>query len=128
VEELLRFDAPVKQVRRIAVRDAEVGGGMVKAGTVLVLLIGAANRDAEKFDRPDELDITRPGKDNISFGRGIHHCLGAPLARLEGRIALEVLMERFPEIRFGRRRPKFRSRIVLRALQHLDIGVTRSAA
>jgi len=125
VEELLRYDSPVQVDGRMTVRDAEVGGTTVKAGTRVAPLIGSANHDPAKFDRPGELDITRSDIGNISFGRGIHHCLGAPLARLEGRVALEVLLERFEEIGFGARPPVYRPTIVLRGLRHLDVRVRR---
>ncbi|MCY4573018.1 MAG: cytochrome P450 [Gemmatimonadetes bacterium] len=123
VEELLRYDAPVQLDMRIARDDVEIGGRAVRAGTMISLAIGSANHDPERFQRPDELDITRPDQGNISFGRGIHHCLGAPLARLEGRIALEVLLERFDEIGFGARPPKYRPSVVLRGLDHFDVRV-----
>ena len=125
VEELLRYDSPVQVDGRIAVKDAEVGGATVKAGTRVAPLIGSANHDPEKFARPGALDITRSDPGNISFGRGIHHCLGAPLARLEGRVALEVLLDRFEEIGFGGRKPVYRPTIVLRGLRHLDLRVRR---
>ena len=121
VEELLRYDAPVQLDARIARRDLELGGVAVKEGTLVTLAIGSANRDPERFNEPDRLDITRSGQANISFGRGIHHCLGAPLARLEGRIALEVLLERFDQLEFGSRPPKYRPTVVLRGLEHLDV-------
>ena len=125
VEELLRYDSPVQVDGRIAVKDTEVGGTTVEAGTRVAPLLGSANHDPTRFRRPAELDITRSDVGNISFGRGIHHCLGAPLARLEGRVALEVLLERFEDIRFGSRRPVFRRTIVLRGLRHLDVRVRR---
>ncbi|MDE0332754.1 MAG: cytochrome P450 [Nitrospinae bacterium] len=84
-----------------------------------------AHRDEEQFARPDEFDITRADTGNVAFGRGIHYCLGGPLARLEGRIALEVLLERFSEIRFGSRPPAYQPNVVLRGLSHLDIRVRR---
>ena len=123
VEELLRYDAPVQLDMRVALRDMELGGLAVTAGTMITLLIGSANHDPERFPKPEVLDITRSDHPNISFGRGIHHCLGAPLARLEGRIALEVLLERFPRLGFGTRPPKYRPSIVLRGLEHLDVRV-----
>lgn len=123
VEELLRYDPPVQLDMRVALRDMELGGLAVKEGTMITLLIGSANHDPERFTEPEHLDITRSGQANISFGRGIHHCLGAPLARLEGRIALEVLLERFPRLGFGTRPPKYRPSIVLRGLEHLDVRV-----
>lgn len=125
VEELLRYDSAVQLDMRIARRDLDVGDSAVPSGTLIGLLIGSANHDPERFRRPDELDITRSDPGNISFGRGIHHCLGAPLARLEGRIALEVLLERFDRIGFGKRPPSYRRSIVLRGLEHLDVRVRR---
>ena len=123
VEELLRYDPPVQLDMRVALRDMELGGLAVKEGTMITLLIGSANHDPERFPEPEVLDITRSSQPNISFGRGIHHCLGAPLARLEGRIALEVLLERFPRLAFGTRPPKYRPSVVLRGLEHLDVRV-----
>ena len=125
VEELLRYDSPAQLDMRIARRDLVVGDSAVPSGTLIGLLIGSANHDPERFRRPDELDITRSDQGNISFGRGIHHCLGAPLARLEARIALEVLLERFEQIGFGTRPPTYRRSIVLRGLEHLDVRVRR---
>ena len=127
VEELLRYDSPVQLDMRITTCDLEIGDRAVPAGTLLSLAIGSANHDPERFQRPAELDITRSDQGNISLGRGIHHCLGAPLARLEGRIALEVLLERFDEIGFGTRPPKNRPSVVLRGLEHLDVRVVSSA-
>lgn len=123
VEELLRYDGPVQLDMRVALRDMELGGLAVSKGTLITLLIGSANHDPERFPEPEVLDITRSDHPNISFGRGIHHCLGAPLARLEGRIALEVLLERLPRLDFGTRPPKYRPSIVLRGLEHLDVRV-----
>ncbi len=126
VEELLRYDSPIQLDMRITTCDLEIGSRGVRKGTLLCLSIGSANHDAERFQRPAELDITRSDQGNISFGRGIHHCLGAPLARLEGRIALEVLLERFDRIDFGTRPPKFRPNVVLRGLEHFDVRVVPS--
>ncbi len=123
VEELLRYDTPVQLDARVALRDVELGGMAVKKGSLVTLAIGSANHDPDRFHKPEELDITRSGQPNISFGRGIHHCLGAPLARLEGRVALEVLLERFDELDFGSRPPKYRPSVVLRGLEHLDVRV-----
>ena len=125
VEELLRYDSPVQVDGRFVIDDNTIGDKTVKAGSRVALLIGSANHDPEQFERPDELDITRPDKGNISFGRGIHHCLGAPLARLEGRIVFEVLLERFAEIGFGACAPKYRPSIVLRGLEQFGVRVRR---
>ena len=127
VEELLRYDSPVQLDMRIARGDLEIGGRKVRKGSMIALLIGSANHDPERFEHPGRLDITRSDKGNISFGRGIHHCLGAPLARLEGRIALEVLLERFGTMGFGARQPKHRPSVVLRGLEHFDVRVAWGA-
>ncbi len=125
IEELLRYDSPVQiDVRRL-VEDTEVGNRQGKQGSLVTPLIGAANRDPQAFRDPDRLDITREDSGNISFGRGIHHCLGAPLARLEAKVAFEVLLERFGEIGFGSRQPQYRHNIVLRGLEHMDVRVRR---
>ncbi len=124
VEELLRYDSPVQLDMRIARAGLEIGGRKVRQGSMIALLIGSANHDPDRFEHPGRLDITRPDPGNISFGRGIHHCLGAPLARLEGRIALEVLLERFGSMGFGARPPKHRPSVVLRGLEHFDVRVT----
>ncbi len=123
VEELLRYDSPVQWDIRVVLDRVELDDLTVEPGSLVYPCIGAANRDPEQFAHPDKLDITRADQGNISFGRGIHHCLGAPLARLEGRIALEVLLERFPELGFGRRRPRFHRSVTLRGLRHFDVRV-----
>jgi cytochrome P450 len=97
IEELLRYESPVQNMGRIATRDVELHGIEVRAGRRVLLLIGAANRDPRAFGRPDVLDLTRRPVRTLAFGDGIHHCLGAPLARLEGRAALAELLGRFPE-------------------------------
>lgn len=125
VEELLRYDAPVQVDARFTATEVEIGDRRIEPDCRVACLLGSANRDPERFDRPDELDITRSDQGHISFGLGIHYCLGAPLARLEGRIALEVLLERYADIRFGTRLPCYRTSGVLRGLQHLNVRVRR---
>ncbi len=124
IEELLRYDAPVQTDGRTALEDMEFDGRPIHKGQGVVLLIGAANHDPVVFSHPDELDIRRGETSNISFGRGIHHCLGAPLARLEGRIAFEALLDRFGELQLLTERPAFKDHIVLRGLRELPIGAT----
>jgi cytochrome P450 len=92
VEEVLRYDSPVQVVYRQATQDVELDGGKLPAGATVLLLLGAANRDERKFPEPDHFDVGRNAQDHVGFGYGIHYCLGAPLARLEGRIALEALL------------------------------------
>ena len=126
VEELLRFDSPVQADFRSALDDCEVNGFPVRRGRNIVVLLGAANRDPAVFENPDRLDVGRGEGRHLSFGRGIHHCLGAPLARLEGRIVLEVLLERFSSIHLLADRPQFRNSIVLRGLRSLPVGGVRA--
>ena len=122
VEELLRFDSPVQTDFRGALEDCEVNGAPVRRRDNIVLLIGAANRDAAAFGDPDRLDVGRSEGSHISFGRGIHHCIGAPLARLEGRIVLETLLERFASMRLLTERPAYRGGVVLRGLESLPVA------
>ena len=121
VDELLRFDSPVQTDFRRVLEDCEVNGFPLKRRENIVVLLGAANRDPDVFDRPDELDVGRGDRSHLSFGRGIHHCLGAPLARLEGRIVLEMLLERFSQISLRSEQPRFRNSIVLRGLEALPV-------
>ncbi|MYE06877.1 MAG: cytochrome P450 [Chloroflexi bacterium] len=128
IEELLRYDSPVQLDGRTTLDEFQIDRHTLKPGRPVSLLIGGANRDPEEFSDPEMLDITREDAGNISFGRGIHHCLGAPLARLEGKIAFEALLERFGDIQFGTRTPEYKPNIVLRGLSHLDIRVDRASA
>jgi cytochrome P450 len=124
IEELLRYDSPVQTDVRYVLVDNDIDGRPIKPGQALLLLLGAANRDPEVFTEPHHLDITRHEGSNISFGRGIHHCLGAPLARLESRIAFEALLERFADLRLLTDRPAFKDAIILRGLQELPLAAT----
>ena len=127
VEELLRFDSPVQASLRLVLEDCEVNGFPLRRGDNAVLLNGAANHDPAAFDDPDRLDVRRGEVNHVAFGRGIHYCLGAPLARLEGRIAIEVLLERYPALRLLSDRPVFRSSIVLRGLDALPVAAGSAA-
>jgi cytochrome P450 len=105
-----------------------IGRRSIRKGQCIVLLIGSANRDPEAFSQPDRLDITRHETSHIAFGRGIHHCLGAPLARLEAKIVFETLLERFAEIRLLVDNPPFRDNVVIRGLQALPVGASAARA
>jgi cytochrome P450 len=94
IEEALRYDSPVQAIPRGTTQDSVVGGHPVPAGAVVLAYMGAANRDERHFPDPDRFDVQRNPTDHLGFGSGIHLCLGAPLARLEGRIALEVFSRR----------------------------------
>ena len=98
VEELLRFGPPVQLTARTATTDTELAGYPIARGTEVVLLIGGVNRDPDVFPDPDRLDLGRQDNRHLAFGFGIHHCLGAPLARIEGQEALGRLVQRFPSL------------------------------
>ena len=96
VEELLRYEAPSPVQARLVTRDVELYGETVPAGSAMVLITGSAGRDERAYDDPDRFDVRRSFENHVSFGHGIHYCLGAALARLEGRVGLEELLRRFP--------------------------------
>ena len=121
VDELLRFDSPVQTDFRRVLTDCEVNGFPLKQRENIVLLLGSANRDPDVFENPDTLDVGRGDRSHLSFGRGIHHCIGAPLARLEGRVVLEMLLERFSRIGLLDGESRFRNSIVLRGLESLPV-------
>ncbi|MCG8347556.1 MAG: cytochrome P450 [Chloroflexales bacterium] len=125
IEELLRYEPPVEtSTGRFASEDIEIGGTLISKGEIVMVAIAAANRDPEQFTNPDMLDITRTPNPNLSFGKGIHYCLGAPLARLEGEIAINTLLRRMPNLRLNiapeevARRPG----ILLRGLTRLPVA------
>jgi cytochrome P450 len=97
IEELLRYEPPGPHVARWVAEDVEFHGQIVPTGSALLLMLASANRDERHFDEPDRFDIHRRPGGHLTFGRGAHFCLGAPLARLEGRIALEEVLKRFPK-------------------------------
>jgi cytochrome P450 len=101
IEEMLRYDPPLQATVRHARVDTEIGGTRIPAGTSIFVLLAAANRDPAKFDRPEVFDITREPNDHVSLGEGIHFCLGAGLARLEGAVAIAAMLERFPNLRLA---------------------------
>ena len=122
INELLRYDSPVQIDSRNAIGDVEIGGKRIAAGQRILAIVGAANRDPQIFANPDELDIGRDEVSHLSFGRGIHYCLGSPLAILEGRIAFTSLLERFSSIRLASDLV-FKEQIVLRGVEELWVEV-----
>jgi cytochrome P450 len=124
VEELLRFDSPVQATVRVATADVELGGQRIEAGAIVACGIGAANRDPDAFPEPDRLDVARADNHHLSFGFGAHFCLGAPLARLEAKVAFEALLERFPELSLGEEEPRWRPNLFLRGLQELPLHLS----
>lgn len=99
IEESLRFLSPFAAVARATTVETELGGERIPADRMIMVWVAAANRDVRQFVRPDEFDPTRDPNPHLAFGRGLHFCLGAPLARLEGRVALDILIERFGHLR-----------------------------
>ncbi|MFF3014399.1 cytochrome P450 [Streptomyces sp. NPDC057939] len=99
IEEMLRYDGPVQNATyRHAARDVELGGAVIPAGAVVFVSLAGADRDPARYPEPDTFDIRRGPQGHLAFGHGLHFCIGAPLARLEGRIALGGLLERFPDL------------------------------
>ena len=120
VEEMLRYDSSVQMTGRVALEDIEVAGVPIKRGENIINLLGAGNRDPEAFAEPDRFDVARPGVRAISFGGGIHHCLGAQLARIEGEIAIGTLLRRLPTLKLDNvETPEWRPTFTLRGVKTL---------
>ena len=120
IEELLRFDSSVQMTGRATMTDIEIGGVTLPAGESVVQLLGAANRDPAQYPDPDKLDVGRQNIRPMSFGGGIHHCLGAQLARLEGELVFTALIERFPDMELPEKdKPDWRRSFTLRGLSKL---------
>lgn len=133
LEETLRFDGPVKVTYRLALVDTEVGGVAAPAGTIVTVCLTGGNNDPRHFERPDRFDIDRPNvRDHMAFSRGSHFCLGAPLARLEAKVAIERLLARLADIRLseahhgppGARRLRYEPTYTFRSLSDLHIEFT----
>ena len=123
VEELLRYDSPVRRAVRIASVDAIVDGQQVRAGEQVIAMLDAANHDPAVFASPDTLDITRDARRHVAFGAGAHYCLGAALARAEAQIALAALIA-LPDLELAVDEPRWRSLETLHALESLPVAFT----
>jgi cytochrome P450 len=121
IEELLRFDGPVQRTARIPSEDLVIAGQKIPAGDMVMPFIGAADRDPAHFAEPDRLDLGRTENRHVAFGLGIHFCLGAPLARVEGQIAINALAQRFPKLALATNTPEFRQSLTLRGLKSLPV-------
>jgi cytochrome P450 len=119
IEEVLRFESPAQQHTRVAVSDLELHGHTIPAGERVVLLWAAANRDEARWPDAEEFVIARAPKRNLAFGEGVHHCLGAPLARLEARVLLEYLLARNPNYELGE--PERFPGVVIRGISRMEI-------
>lgn len=118
IDEFLRFDSPVQLDSRIAREPVELHGKRIAPGQRIICLLGAANRDPQAFPHADKLDVGRSAANHLAFGRGIHYCLGSPLARLEGHVAFEALLPRLSGLRLAEE-PRYRDQVTLRGLESL---------
>ncbi|KLL10161.1 cytochrome P450 [Protofrankia coriariae] len=129
IDETLRYDPPIQLVGRLALRDTEIAGHAFHQGEIIIILSAAAQRDPDVFTDPDRFDITRyagaaPAHRHLGFGLGIHYCLGAPLARLEARIALRALVQRAPGLTLAVDPPPYRPHLTVRSLAALPVRLS----
>jgi cytochrome P450 len=121
VDELLRFDSPVQWVSRVVREPLELSGVPLKSGTIVIASLGSANRDPDQFTCPDRLDLRRSDNKHLSFGSGVHFCLGAALARMEAQIAIGTMLARLPNLRLASRKIRWKKGLIFRALHRLDV-------
>jgi cytochrome P450 len=121
IEELLRYDSPVQMTARTTLEPIEIRGVTIPANNRVAAMLASSNRDPERFDRPDDLVLDRTSAPHVSFGGGIHFCLGAPLARLEARIAIPELLRRAPKLAFATEKLEWRKAFPLRGLKELPV-------
>ncbi|KPC69496.1 cytochrome P450, partial [Streptomyces sp. NRRL F-6602] len=127
IEELLRYDGPVEMATwRYATEPLRIGGADIAAGDPVLVVLAAADRDPARFDGPDRLDLARTDNQHLGYGHGIHYCIGAPLARLEGKAALATLLTRLPDLRLGTEPEELRWRggLIMRGLRTLPVQFT----
>jgi cytochrome P450 len=121
VEELLRYESPVQFTARVLKEDMEVCGQQIRKGWTVLCMLGAANRDPERFKEPNQLNLKRLNNQHLAFSAGPHSCIGSQLARLEGQIALQNLVQRFPEMNLSGPRPEWASTFGFRGLKSLPV-------
>ena len=127
VEEILRYDPPVQFTARVALTDIDIDGTTLAKGDQAIVLIGAANRDPEQFHDPEAFDVGRQDNRHLAFGLGAHFCLGAPLARVEGQVALEAIATRVDDLGLVVDQPEYKTNIVLRGLAALPVTFSARA-
>lgn len=127
VEELLRYESPSQHTARLAPEDVVLGGQPIRKRQAVIAVMGAANRDPERFPDPDRLDLGRPDNRHVAFGWGAHFCFGAPLARIEGQLALEALLRRFPDLALEPGPLVWRQNLGLRGLEALPLSLRSPA-
>jgi cytochrome P450 len=122
VEEMLRYDPSVPRGWRIAKQDVELGGETIGQGSLVFPILAAANRDPDAFPQPNRFDIQREMNKHVAFGHGIHYCLGAPLARVEGAVAMQSLLQRFPNLHLSTDSLTWKHDVAIRSLESLPVA------
>ena len=122
-EEALRYDSPVKSIQRIASEDVEMRGKRIKKNDRIRWFMSSANRDPDKFENPDTMDITRWPNPHVAFGAGVHHCLGATIARVEGQEVFSALAERYPNLQLKTRDMEYQESITFRSIKSLPVSL-----
>jgi cytochrome P450 len=125
VAELLRYDGPVQLTSRHPTESIEIGGKHIETGQEVIIVLGAANHDPAQFSQPDQLDLSRPESRHMAFGLGIHFCLGAPLARLEGEVAFNTLLRRLSDIQLATEELERAPSTVFRGLMELPVSFAK---
>jgi unspecific monooxygenase len=126
VEELLRFDTPLPMFERWVLDDVEIAGYRLRRGMEVALLYASGNRDPRRFPDPDRLDLTRRDNPHLTFGLGIHYCIGAPLARVELQTSFATLLRRLPHIRIAREPVEFTGGFVIRGHRTMPVEFDRA--
>ena len=125
IEEMLRYDGPVQSTVRFTTEAVQLGGTEIPAKAIALMIVAAANRDPAQFKDPEKFDVARDPNEHVAFGEGIHFCIGAPLARLEARIAFEAMLARFPRLRMKdpAMKPVYKGSYFLRGLESLPLAI-----
>ena len=122
IDELMRYDSSVQMTFRYALEDAPYNGKAIRQGDMVAIVFGSANRDAEQFPQPDRLDLSRSPNRHLSLGLGIHYCMGAALGRVEGEIAFNLLLKRFPKLDIQADKLEWNDTVAVRGLKQLEIA------